>query len=89
MRPKVPDKGGGPTQADKGGGPTYADMTKEPQSDLEDRNVLIIRVRKSPEARNRFFDDSICEKMCQIIGVVPIRDTLGCQYLMDRGDVIV
>lgn len=68
---------------------SYAHRTRQSGPDLEDRNVLIVRIRKSSAALNRNFDDSVCEIMCRIIGVRPIQDTIGCQYLMDRGDVIV
>ena len=56
--------------------------------ELEDRNVLIIRVRKTA-ASSRHFDDEVCEVMCRILGIKPIQDTVGCQYFMDRGDVVV
>lgn len=68
---------------------SYASRAKQVGPDLEDRNVLIVRVRKSAAASNRLFDDSVCEIMCKIIGVKPIIDTVGCQYLMDRGDIVV
>ena len=68
---------------------SYANMAKQNGPDLEDRNVLIVRVRKTQAALNRHFDDSVCEIMCRVIGVKPIQDTIGCQYLMDRGDVVI
>ena len=68
---------------------SYADRTRHNGPDLEDRNVLIVRVRKTAAALNRHFDDEVCELMCRIIGVKPVQDTVGCQYLMDRGDIVV
>ena len=68
---------------------SYANRAKQSGPDLEDRNVLIVRVRKSAAASSRQFDDSVCEIMCKIIGVKPIHDTVGCQYLMDCGDIVV
>ena len=70
-------------------GDTYASRTKTVNDELEDRNVLIVRVRKTNLAMNRQFDDSVCEIMCKIIGIKPIHDTIGCQYLMDRGDIVI
>ena len=68
---------------------SYANRAKSNGMDLEDRNVLIVRVRKTSVASSRHFDDSVCEVMCRIIGIKPIQDTIGCQYIMDRGDVII
>ena len=68
---------------------TYAAMTRTTKDPLEDRNVLLVRVRKTQEAANRFFDDSVCEVMCRIMGIKPITDTVGCQYLTDKGDILI
>ena len=68
---------------------SYANRTRPSETELEDRNVLIVRIRKTNLPSSRHFDDEVCEAMCRIIGVKPIQDTVGCQCTMDRGDVIV
>ena len=60
---------------------TYASKTRSPKDELENRNVHLVRVRKTQDSVSRYLDDSVCEVMCRILGIKPITDTVGCQYL--------
>ena len=76
------------TTTDKGGG-TYASRAGSKTSDLyEDRNVIIVRVRKTSEEVRSQFKDTICELVLQKLNIT-INDTVGAQYLYDKGDDIV
>ena len=80
-------------EEDSGGGgkpPSYANMARSPNvSPIIECNVLVIRVKKSQEARERNFEDKICEKLFELIGIYPERDTIGCQYLYEKGDIVI
>ena len=69
---------------------SYANVTRQQKfQDIEDLNVLQIRVRKSPEFRDRLFSDQICEQLLKLIKINPKSDTLGGQYLPDKGNIVV
>ena len=70
-------------------GRSYAARTKSTFSDFEDRNILILKVRKSPSALERQFDDTICEQLCKLIGIRPVTDTIGCQYVQERSEIVI
>ena len=70
-------------------GKSYAQWTKPIQNDYEDKNILIIKVKKTNAAKDRQFDDEICEQLCKLLGIRPVIDTLGCQYIHERNGVTV
>ena len=81
---EVQDQGGG------GQPPSYANRVKSNTSYKRiERNVILARVQKSDESRDRYFDSELCGQLCVHLGVTPQTDTLGFQTRMDRGEVIV
>ena len=45
------------------------------------RNVLYVRIKKDPELPNKYVDDKVCEKVCEILEIDMKRDTIGFQII--------
>ena len=65
---------------DKGGG-TYASKASKtiPTTVYEDRNVIIVRIRKNNDQAKVNFSDSICELVLQKLNINVESDTIGAQ----------
>ena len=66
------------------------DVAKVPSSfKLLERNVIVIRIQKGEQNRERYFDSELCGRLCVLLGITPQGDTLGFQTRMERGLVVV
>ena len=70
-------------------GKSYAQSTRPLVNEFDDKNILIIKVKKTPTAKDRHFDDAICEQLCKLLGIRPATDTLGCQYVSERNGTTI
>ena len=72
----------------KGG--TYASRTSSNINDLyDDKNVIIVRIRKRNDDSTTQFDDSTCESILQMLNINISNDTVAAQYLYDKGEHLV
>ena len=75
---------------DKGGG-SYASRVSKTitNSEYEDRNVIVIRLRKTNEQAKASLNDDICDLVLKKLNISVSNDTIGAQYLYDKGDELI
>ena len=79
-----------PSTTDKSGGTYASRVASNAKSEIyKDRNVILVRVRKISDNTNSTFDDHICELVLQKLKINIDTDTIGAQYLYDKGDDLV
>ena len=73
----------------RGGGSYASKITPKSQDILDDKNVILVRIKPRRDEPKASFDDSICQLALNMLSIDVTRDTIGAQYLYDRGDHIV
>ena len=73
----------------KGGGSYASKFSTTNQDVLDDKNVILVRIRKTSDDTSISFDDSICKLALDLLSINVMNDTIGAQYLYDRGDHVV
>ena len=73
----------------KGGGSFASKFSTTNQDVLDDKNVILVCIRKTNDDNLISFKDSICKLALDILSINVMNDTIGAQYLYDRGDHVV
>ena len=69
---------------------TYASKLSSNTNDLyDDRNLILVHVRKMHDRVNTNFDDNICQLALNILSINIANNTIGAQYLYDKVDTIL
>ena len=64
---------------------SYANASKMTGNDRLNINVINVRIKRDHQQNDALFDDSVCQRVCDLIRINPKTDTKGSQYLYDKG----